>query len=102
MPGADEIVPWRFRFDPDTCLVDPSVRKGAVMASKLTAHADVSIDATPETVWRGLTDSGLVGKAFFDTRVESDWRQGSPITISGEWQGKAFQDKGEVVSVVPS
>jgi uncharacterized protein YndB with AHSA1/START domain len=101
MPGADEIVPRRFMFDPDTRLVDPSVRKGAVMASKLTAHADVSIDATPDTVWRGLTDSDLVGKAFFDTRVESDWREGSPITISGEWQGKAFQDKGEVVSVVP-
>ena len=30
--------------------------------------------------------SELVGKAFFDTRIESDWREGSPVTISGEWQ----------------
>ena len=71
------------------------------MASQLIAHSTVSIEADPETVWRCLTDSELVGKAFFDTRIESDWREGSPITISGEWQGKAFLDKGEVVSVVP-
>ena len=71
------------------------------MASKLTAHTDVSIAADPATVWRCLTDSELVGEAFFGTRIESDWREGSPVTMSGEWQGKAFQDKGEVVSVVP-
>ena len=71
------------------------------MASKLTAHSDISIAAEPATVWRCLTDSELVGKAFFDTRIESDWREGSPVTISGEWQGTAFQDKGRVVSAVP-
>lgn len=71
------------------------------MASKLTANCDVLIQADPETVWHGLTDSELVGKAFFDTRIESDWRAGSPVTISGEWHGKAFQDKGEVISAVP-
>lgn len=71
------------------------------MTSQLTAHSNVSIAADPATVWGCLTDSELVGKAFFDTRIESDWREGSPITISGEWEGRPFRDKGEVVSVVP-
>ncbi|MEO8830637.1 SRPBCC family protein [Lapillicoccus sp.] len=31
--------------------------------------------------------------------VETDWQPGSPITWSGEWKGKPYQDKGEIVAV---
>lgn len=72
------------------------------MPRELTAHCDVVIDAGPAAVWAGLTDSELVGKAFFDSTIESDWQEGSPVTISGEWQGKEFRDKGQVVTVVPN
>ncbi|WP_117213458.1 hypothetical protein [Allorhizocola rhizosphaerae] len=34
------------------------------------------------------TDSDTVGQAFFGSRVESDWREGSPITFTGEREGK--------------
>lgn len=72
------------------------------MSPKLIANCEVVIDAAPPAVWAALTDSALVGEAFFNTRVESDWEEGSPITFSGEWQGKAFQDKGKIVRVVPN
>jgi uncharacterized protein YndB with AHSA1/START domain len=35
------------------------------------------------------------------SRVETDWRPGSPITWSGEYEGRAYQDKGEIVEVQP-
>ena len=30
-----------------------------------------------------------------------DWQPGSPITWSGEWEGKPYQDKGEVLQAEP-
>src|SRR3712207_7239681 len=35
------------------------------------------------------------------TTLFRSWRPGSPITWSGEWQGHAFEDKGEVLEVEP-
>jgi uncharacterized protein YndB with AHSA1/START domain len=32
-------------------------------------------------------------------RVETDWQVGSPITWSGEVEGRPFEDKGEVLEV---
>ena len=31
---------------------------------------------------------------MFGTNVVTDWREGSPITWKGEWQGKSYEDKG--------
>ncbi len=61
----------------------------------------VVIDADQERVWSALTDSNTVGQAFFGSRVESEWREGSPITFSGEWEGKTFRDEGQIIRVVP-
>jgi uncharacterized protein YndB with AHSA1/START domain len=33
--------------------------------------------------------------------VETDWQVGSPITWSGEWQGKAYSDKGKILALEP-
>src|SRR5205823_6384605 len=56
----------------------------------------------PAAVWAAITDPELVSQAFFGAKVETDWRPGSPITWSGEWQGKPFRDKGEIVKVEPN
>lgn len=37
------------------------------------------IRATPERVWRSLTDPELTQKYYFGTRVESDWKQKSRV-----------------------
>lgn len=34
--------------------------------------------------------------------MSTDWKEGSPITWTGEWQGKPYQDKGAVLEVDPS
>jgi uncharacterized protein YndB with AHSA1/START domain len=69
------------------------------MGRDLVATADIAIEAPRATVWRVVTDAALLSQAFFGAQVDTDWRVGSPITFSGEWEGKRFRDKGEVVAV---
>jgi uncharacterized protein YndB with AHSA1/START domain len=65
------------------------------------ATADTVISASPAQVWNALTDPEQIKKYMFGTDVETDWRQGSSITWKGEYEGKAYEDKGEIVEVVP-
>ncbi|OMC48350.1 SRPBCC family protein [Mycobacterium sp. IS-1264] len=64
-----------------------------------TATAEVDINAPAQRVWQALTDPEIVEKYFFGTHVETDWKPGSPITWSGEYDGTAYQDKGSVIDV---
>jgi uncharacterized protein YndB with AHSA1/START domain len=65
------------------------------------AQARVDVDATPERVWQALTDPDEIAQYMFGSRVETDWQPGSPITWSGEYDGRPYQDKGEVLEAVP-
>ncbi|MDF8263836.1 SRPBCC family protein [Luteipulveratus flavus] len=66
------------------------------------ARSTVQIDAPPERVWQALTDPDLVETYMMGARVESDWQPGSPITWTGEFQGKKYTDKGEILAVEPN
>ena len=37
---------------------------------------------------------------MFGSRVETDWKPGSRITWTGEYEGKQYEDKGEILEVV--
>ncbi|MEO7234728.1 MAG: SRPBCC family protein [Lapillicoccus sp.] len=65
----------------------------------LVATATTTIEATKDKVWKALTDPDEVKAWFFGTDQRTDWTPGSPITWSGEWEGKPYEDKGEVVAV---
>ncbi|MGZ0151341.1 SRPBCC family protein [Kribbella sp. WER1] len=65
------------------------------------AVAEIDIAASPERVWEVLTKPEDLPELWFGATVETDWQVGSPITWSGEWQGKAYQDKGEILAVEP-
>ncbi|MFT4264165.1 MAG: SRPBCC family protein [Nocardioides sp.] len=65
------------------------------------ATAEVEISASPATVWDALTTPDLIKDYFFGATVETDWQPGSPITWSGEYDGKGYQDKGEILAVEP-
>ncbi len=64
---------------------------------EITAEASTTIDASTEKVWAALTDPKAIEKYFMGAKAKSDWTVGSPITWSGEWKGKPFQDKGEIL-----
>ena len=63
------------------------------------ATAEADIHAPRSTVWRALTDPDQIQKFMFGSRVETDWRPGSRITWKGEFEGKKYEDKGEILEV---
>ena len=67
--------------------------------TNLIASAEVEVAASADKVWHALTDPDSVEKYFFGARVDTDWRPGSPIVWRGEFEGKPFEDKGEIVEV---
>ena len=66
------------------------------------ARAEVLVSAPPERVWEVLTSPETRPEIMFGARTVTDWRPGHPITWSGQWQGHAFEDKGEVLQVEPA
>ncbi|TDW15724.1 SRPBCC family protein [Kribbella kalugense] len=65
------------------------------------AVAETDIAATPAQVWEVLTDPAALKELWFGAEVETDWQAGSPITWTGEWEGKPYQDKGQILAVDP-
>lgn len=65
------------------------------------ARVERDIAAPPEVVWDVLTDPGPHPEIMFGALVESTWRVGDPITWSGEWQGKSYQDHGKILEIEP-
>ena len=48
-----------------------------------------------------LTSPEAISRFMFGAKVDTDWEEGSPITWTGEYEGKPYQDKGEILEVVP-
>ena len=67
----------------------------------LVAHASVVVAAGKDKVWDALINPETIRKYMFGTNVVTDWREGSPIVWKGEWQGKPYEDKGEIRRITP-
>lgn len=65
------------------------------------AVAETDIDASAAQVWDVLTSPARLKELWFGAEVKTDWQVGSPITWSGEWEGKPYQDKGEILAIEP-
>jgi uncharacterized protein YndB with AHSA1/START domain len=62
------------------------------------ARTDIDIDASADKVWETITTHA--SDVNFGATVESDWKPGSPITWQGEWDGRSFEDRGEIIEAV--
>lgn len=71
------------------------------MRNKLTATAKTTIHAPVSKVWQALVNPEIIKQYLFNTDVISDWKVGSPIIYRGEWQGKPFEDKGQILEIEP-
>jgi uncharacterized protein YndB with AHSA1/START domain len=71
------------------------------MSTNLLAKATIRINATTERVWDALVTPDAIKQYMFGTNVVSEWREGSPITWQGEWQGKSYEDKGVILKLQP-
>ena len=48
-----------------------------------------------------ITDPKSMREFFFGSEVVTDWTVGGPIIWRGEWEGKPYEDKGEIVAFEP-
>ncbi len=71
------------------------------MAQSLVARAGITIGADAGKVWDALTNPAQIKKYLFGTEAVSDWKVGSPIVFRGEWEGRHYEDKGEILRIVP-
>jgi uncharacterized protein YndB with AHSA1/START domain len=72
------------------------------MNSTLTATAQVTVHASPSTVWRALTTPKLIKKYLMGADVHTDWKVGSPLLYTGEYQGKPYEEKGFIKQIEPN
>ncbi len=66
-----------------------------------TARTSIDIHASPARVWQALTDPEMIRQYLFGTQVSTDWQPGSPIIYRGVWEGKEYEDKGQILEVEP-
>jgi uncharacterized protein YndB with AHSA1/START domain len=72
------------------------------MAGNYVAASTVSIDAPPRRVWQVITDPAAVKEFMFGAELTTDWTVGGPMVWRGEWEGKAYRDKGEILEIEPA
>jgi uncharacterized protein YndB with AHSA1/START domain len=66
---------------------------------KYVANAAIAINAPVAKVWEALVNPDLITQYMFGTKVITDWTEGGPIVWTGEWQGKAYEDKGAILKI---
>jgi uncharacterized protein YndB with AHSA1/START domain len=62
--------------------------------TKPLIEVETLVDADAATVWDALTQKKSA--MFMGADVDTDWREGSPIRFTGEFNGKPFRDHGEI------
>lgn len=67
----------------------------------ITTSHHIQIDAPPERVWEAITTPAQISKWFFGVDTESDWHVGGTIVHRGEYQGRPYEDKGEILELDP-
>jgi uncharacterized protein YndB with AHSA1/START domain len=68
----------------------------------LTAKTQITIHANPQRVWDAMTRPELVKKYMMGADVHSDWKVGSPLTYTGVYQGKPYEEKGVIKRIEPA
>ena len=75
--------------------------RGENMNKGLIAKASTTVNVSVIRVWDALTNPEIIKQYMFGTNVISNWKEGSPITYDGEYQGKKYHDKGVIKKVDP-
>lgn len=57
------------------------------------------IDAPIARVWQAITTPAEIKRWFFGVDTESDWKVGSQLVHTGQYQGKPYIDKGEILEI---
>jgi uncharacterized protein YndB with AHSA1/START domain len=81
--------------------LEPLTKGRAMMTDKLTATTQVTIHASSKKVWDALTKPELIKQYLMGADAKSDWKVGSPLVYTGEYQGKPYEEKGIIKKLEP-
>ena len=71
------------------------------MERKHVSRASIEIEASSADVWDALVNPATAKEYFFGAKVHSDWKEGSPITFTGEFNGHSYHEKGTILQYQP-
>ena len=71
------------------------------MDRELISNTSIAINAPVAKVWDALINPDVITQYFFGAEVVSGWKEGSPITFRGEYQGNNYEEKGVLLQVKP-
>lgn len=63
--------------------------------------SSIEINATAEKVWDFLTEPDLVKLWQYGSEIYTDWKTGSSIRFKSEWEGKTYEQWGNIIEVEP-
>jgi uncharacterized protein YndB with AHSA1/START domain len=66
---------------------------------ELTLKKTISMKAPAAKVWETLTKPEFIKQWLYGTNTISDWKVGSPIIFTGNWQGVEYKDKGTILDL---
>lgn len=50
-------------------------------------------------VWDALINPAKIKQYLFGTDTHCDWKVGSSLRFTGEWEGKPYEDKGTILAI---
>ncbi|MEY4930136.1 MAG: hypothetical protein RI909_860 [Bacteroidota bacterium] len=59
----------------------------------------IEVNASTASVWDALINPEKIKQYLFGTNTFCDWKEGSPLRFTGEWEGKAYEDKGTILTI---
>jgi len=65
------------------------------------SETSIVINAPISTVWDALVNPEIAKQYFFGATVVSSWKEGSPITLTGEYRGNVYEEKGIILQYKP-
>lgn len=72
------------------------------MSTGITSKVEAVFKVPAEKVWDAITDPAKVKEYLFGTNmVVSEWKVGGQIRYKGVWEGKEYEDKGEILKYEP-
>jgi uncharacterized protein YndB with AHSA1/START domain len=69
------------------------------MSKELISKSSININASSTTIWSALVDAEIAKEYFSGAEIVTDWKEGSPITFKGEFNGNKYEEKGVLLNV---
>ncbi|MFK7756031.1 MAG: SRPBCC family protein [Flavobacteriales bacterium] len=72
------------------------------MSSDLKASSSITINASADSIWNTITNPEKIKQFLYGTETETDWKVGSSIKFSGNYNGTEYHDKGNMLENKPN